>query len=486
MRSAAIEYGVGLAVLAILLAACGDSGTAPPSPPSGGTLTVDSVRPTPGTVAALWPTITVYFSDSLDPTTVTSSSLAITQAGNALPTALNVADGRRSVTLDAPLLPGTTYEVSATAAIRATTGTPLTGFQSSFTTRTSSPISIVPLSQAAIQRLVLDGAGRAHLVTLDPTGGILYYSTCTTACGAPDSWQTLIIDDSAAGNAVSAVLDQSRRLHVVYSADASTDLRYATCSANCGLAANWFHTVVDSGSRSGMFASIAVDSGGAAHALYSNWGDGKLHYASCATGCTLPGGWTNGTLPEGLLNMQDVAVAVSPSGEVHAAYRGQAGSTGASLIKYAACSSSCTTTANWQSVTLATEAMPGSGSDLQLDASGVLHHAYYSGSSGLRYATCESNCLQSASWTSAEVDPSGNGVGVSEARHPGGRMAIAYAGQAGGLALATCAANCDVAASWRHRVVDPVTNAGLFPSLVLDPGAQPRLASGRTGAQYIQ
>jgi hypothetical protein len=434
MRSQLISCSAGLAVLAVLSVACGDSGAGPP-PPVGGELTVDSIRPALGTTAELWPKVTVYFSDPLDPTTVTGSSLTITQAGNGLPTTFHIAPDGQSVTLDAPLLPATTYTVSATTAVRATTGTPLTPFQSTFTTRTPSPISIVTLSHSAIQRLVPDVSGRAHLVTLDPAGGTLYYSTCTTACGAPGSWQTLIIDDSATGYSVSAALDQSRRLHVVYSADTSNDLRYATCSANCGLSANWSHTVIDSGSRSGMFASIAVDSGGALHALYSNWDDGKLHYAVCSTGCTLPASWASGTLPEGLLSMQDVAIAVSPSGQVHAAYRGQAVGTGANLTKYATCSSSCTTSANWHSVTLTSTSMPGSGSDLQLDASGVLYHAYYTGLSGLRYTTCGANCLQSASWASADVDPSGSGVAVSLARHPGGRMVIAYAGQAGGLAL---------------------------------------------------
>ena len=243
---------------------------------------------------------------------------------------------------------------------------------------------------------------------------------------------------------------------------------------------------MDPGTKTGLFAALGVDASDALHVVYSNWMDGKLYYATCPDACATTANWSSGALPAARLDMQDIAVAVSASGEVHTTYRGQAVGGGGYPIEYSTCASACTLTGNWQRVAVESPGLPGSGSALQLGATGTLYHAYYVGSSTLRYAVCAGNCLQSASWQRANVDAAGSGILVSLARMEGGRTAIAYAGASGGLALATCSQGCETAASWRHGVLDLATNSGLFPNVVLDSNGQPRLASGKVGGQYIE
>jgi hypothetical protein len=429
----------------------------------------------------------IFLNRDVDVATISPSSLHILRGADTLPYTLRTSNSK-SIVIDAPLLPGLTYSVSATGQIRDVNGASFAATQRTFNTRSYSPVQIVPLAQAAMQRLLIAPSGAMHLFTIEDQGrtGKLYYSSCPTACGSPISWQTVIVDTAAAPTALSAILDASQALHVAYSADTNTAVKIASCPTNCATAASWSTGFVDSTTKSGVAVALGADSAGTRQLLDSNWSDGKLHYASCSSGCTVAANWNPGILPTNELNLQDLALAVGSAGVVHAVYRGQELGTGKSLIRYTMCQSACATTANWTSLTLESTSLPGSGSDLQIDPSGVLYHAYYLGGATLRYARCAANCLQLTNWSTINVDPAGEGIRVSLARRAGGHEALAYGGTSGGLALATCASDCGVAAHWRYRTLDPITNSGLFPSLTIDVNGQPRVATGRAGGQYAQ
>jgi hypothetical protein len=345
---------------------------------------------------------------------------------------------------------------------------------------------VIPLTQASIQKLTADATGRLHLLTLDPSTHQLWYSGCATDCGGSASWQTTQIDDSASWTMLSVAIDGGNGVHVLYSATTSTIVRYATCAAVCGTLANWSHVTLDAGSKSALFGALTLDNTGKLHAVTSDWTDGKLHYRSCATACTVPANWATSPMAPTLRNLQDVAIAAGPTGRVHVAYRGQDVGTSLYPIEYAECVGACGVPGNWSFLTLGTPTLSGSGSDLQVDGLGTVHHVYYRGASSLEYATCVSSCTQMSQWTTTAIDPAGGGIRVALARGPLQRTAIAYSGPGGGLTLAVCLTSCGNAGNWRYRQVDARTNSGHFPGAVLDAQGQPQLSNGMDGPHFFR
>jgi hypothetical protein len=102
---------------------------------------------------------------------------------------------------------------------------------------------------------------------------------------------------------------------------------------------------------------------------------------------------------------------VGPSGRVHLA--GRRFEDGAARVVYAECSATCSDPASWGRVVPDGDYELAGGVALQAEASGTVHllHVSYSpvaepesAAVVIRYGSCASNCLNSASWTFGTVD----------------------------------------------------------------------------------
>ena len=101
--------------------------------------------------------------------------------------------------------------------------------------------------------------------------------TSVASCQTHGLWHVEVVDSShgtGAGAFSSLVIDQSGNLHLAYSNQARTALRYAFRAQTEKL---WHTTTVDP--VGGSFESLAVDSGGAAHIAYNSPKAIGLHYA---------------------------------------------------------------------------------------------------------------------------------------------------------------------------------------------------------------
>ena len=58
----------------------------------------------------------------------------------------------------------------------------------------------------------------------------------------------------------------------------NSDLKYATCAAQCALAASWQSTMVDSDRGVGRFNALVLGADGRVHLIYSDDLGGALKY----------------------------------------------------------------------------------------------------------------------------------------------------------------------------------------------------------------
>ena len=438
---------------------------------------VQSFEPLISPTVQLWPTVTVTFNAALDPSTLTG--LFIYEGALDLLAGTAMGQSNNTLEANAPFVPGKTYEVRATPILeRSGDELPLGATFTHFFSSRNPLTAPVFAGFNHGQQILLEPNGTVHLIGV--WGGVLTSATCTSACGSAASWSSSQVQGGASSFAPAAVIDAGSAMHVLF---AGSGLNYATCASGCGQTANWSTGVVDSVDKAGMWTSMVVDNTGVLHAVYTNWKDGLLYYATCSASCTVDTNWNKGALPANMLSMQDLSLAQDSTGVLHLVFRGQAGN--AYPIKYATCAASCTVTGNWQELILESPPLPGSGSTLRADENG-LHHAYYQGATGLRYATCMASCLALGNWTMSTIDPAGSGISTGMATF-GLRRWIVYGGAQARLRVASCLTNCSQGGiSWRAQLLDQTDNSGAFTDAVFDASGQPRFVYGHTSTTYAE
>lgn len=151
---------------------------------------------------------------------------------------------------------------------------------------------------------------------------------------------------------------------------------------------------------------------------------------------------------------QFTSIAVGPDGRRHIAYY----DFGNTALKYAACLTSCTNAANWQTLTVDGVGSVGRYTSLAVDADGVVHLGYYDASNGdLRYARCAVDCtITPANWPKVTVDATNSrGLYTSLAVGTDGRVHVSYYDLTNGdLRYATCAGACLSSTSWQRSALD--------------------------------
>ena len=118
----------------------------------------------------------------------------------------------------------------------------------------------------------------------------------------------------------SITIDSNDAVHISYRDGANADLEYATCSTGCTSASNWVLVSVDTTGYVGYASSIGVDSNDAVHISYYDGTNNDLKYATCSSGCTSASNWNDGSID----TMGDVgsytSIAIDSNDAIHISY----------------------------------------------------------------------------------------------------------------------------------------------------------------------
>ena len=258
--------------------------------------------------------------------------------------------------------------------------------------------------------IAIDSDDNIHITYMRTDSGNqgIKYATCTSSCSSVSSWTNSTII-SAASNWFDVVLsiDSNDDLHLIYHKGSSFvsvgDLNYATCSSSCATASSWTNITIDGTSRAG-FAGIdlVIDSSDHLHVAYSLYYTRDLKYITCSSSCTSASSWTNLSIDTVGNVGRMPSIAVDSNDDLHISYYDDTGRG----LKYAWCSSSCTTASSWSNTTIAngssygtSSTLVGFHSDLAFDSDGHMHITHIDWSKRwLLYSTCSSSCSTNSSW----------------------------------------------------------------------------------------
>lgn len=255
--------------------------------------------------------------------------------------------------------------------------------------------------------IAVDLSNRVHIVYRDDRLQRFRYATCVTPCTDVLQFSFATVDSSSVGVGVapSIFVTPAGVVHTAYYDFINANLRYAICPGLCGLNASWTTGTADpggSGAFVGLTSSIVVD-GATRHIVYQDSAGNSLKYATCTTSCVGAGDWSLAqiSLVDGGKNP---SLAFGPNKELEATYYA---STGVGAIKFAFCASACITVANWTTIDLAATTLVGQVSSLTVDAFGRTQAVFVdNGLNRLRYATCSSVCTTATRWRYSTVETS--------------------------------------------------------------------------------
>ena len=331
--------------------------------------------------------------------------------------------------------------------------------------------------------IAIDSSGYKHISYLDGTNDDLKYATDKTG-----SWVTVSVDTTGnVGIYTSIAIDSNDALHISYYDDTNDDLKYATCSSGCTTASNWDKVSVDSTGDVGYYTSIAIDSNDALHISYNDDTSDDLRYATCSSGCTTASNWDIGTVDTTGNVGRFTSIAIDSNDAVHISYMDLTNYD----LKYATCSSGCTTASNWDKVSIDTTGIVGYYTSIAIDSNDALHISYYeSTNDDLKYATCSSGCTTASNWDKVSVDTTGNvGYYTSIAIDSNDAVHISYLDFTNiDLKYATCSSGCTTASNWDIVSVDTTGNVGYWTSIAIDSNDAVHISyydSGYDDLKYI-
>ena len=207
-------------------------------------------------------------------------------------------------------------------------------------------------------------------------------------------------------NNLTLSIDSNDDLHLIYfeGPHSSGNLKYATCSSSCATGSSWTNITIDGTSQAGYGGiDLVIDSSDHLHVAYSIYSTRDLQYITCSSSCTSVSSWTNLSIDSSGQVGRMPSIAVDSNDDLHISYYDDTGSG----LKYAWCSSSCTTASSWSNTSIANGSsygiishQVGFNSDLAFDSDGHMHIThidwYYS---QLLYSTCSSSCSTNSSWS---------------------------------------------------------------------------------------
>jgi hypothetical protein len=158
------------------------------------------------------------------------------------------------------------------------------------------------------------------------------------------------------------------------------------------------------------------------------------------------------------------SLGIGASGRLHAVYWDVTNHE----IRYASCDLDCTEPASWTTTTIGETGIGVDNAVIAEDGTGRLHAAWYWVNFGLQYATCSSSCSTGANWTVTGVAETG-GLHASMVVDGSNGIHISHHETADDdLAYSTCAAQCSSAANWTTLALDQTGTVGGYTGLALD------------------
>jgi ELWxxDGT repeat protein len=288
-------------------------------------------------------------------------------------------------------------------------GTPVATLDLKYATDTSGSWVVTTVDTAGnvgkYTSIAIDSNDVVHISYFDDTNNDLKYATCSSGCTTASNWDLVSVDTTStnAGEYTSIAVDSNDGVHISYFDN--SNLRYATCSSGCISASNW--TNVSVYTSGGAYTSIAIDSNDTLHIAYITHPSPTLRYTTCSSGCTNASNWTNVSIPyaQSPYGLRDVSLAIDSNGAPHISYYDNSNKD----LKYAACSSGCTTASNWNLVTLDSVGDTGYYTSIAIDSNDAIHISYRDNTNqDLKYATCSSGCTSGSNWNKVTLDATGN------------------------------------------------------------------------------
>ena len=270
-----------------------------------------------------------------------------------------------------------------------------------------------------------------------------------------------VVASGTVASYTSIAVDSLGFKHISYHVDSVKDLFYATDKTGA-----WTVTLIDSDSNG--YTSIAIDSNDNIHiSYYKNANGGELTYTTCSSSCSSAFSWTSTVVDNGQ-SFLDQQITIDANNALHISYYDGSNYD----LKYAKCSSSCSSTSSWTTLLIDSDGQVGSGNSLAVDSNNNPHISYYDFiNQNLKYATCSSSCELISSWTNTTLDTTGNsGSDTSIAIDSNDNIHIAYTGQfvinVNSLKYAT-----DESGSWLYSTIEtgtPSMSSGIENSIAID------------------
>ena len=257
--------------------------------------------------------------------------------------------------------------------------------------------------------IAIDSNDVVHISYYDDTNSNLKYATCSSACSIASNWDTVTAHAAIfadVGLSTSIAIDSNDAIHISYFDNQADNLNYATCSSGCTTGSNWSIVSVDTPGNVVSQSSIAIDSNDAIHISYSDGTNGRLKYATCSSGCTAEGNWSKVWVDTASNVGSWNSIAIDSNDVVHISYH----DTTNHDLKYATCSSSCLVHQNyWDKVYVDSVGDVGEYSSIAIDSNDVVHISYHDTTNrDLKYATCSSSCTTANNWNNVSVDETGD------------------------------------------------------------------------------
>ncbi|MEC8107162.1 MAG: putative Ig domain-containing protein, partial [Candidatus Thermoplasmatota archaeon] len=314
--------------------------------------------------------------------------------------------------------------------------------------------------------IAIDSYGYKH-ISWHSNSGFLKYAT-----DASGSWAATNIDTaSGTGFHSSIAIDSNDGVHISYFDNANDDLKYATCSSGCTTASNWNKVSVDTSGDVGYYTSIAIDSDDAVHISYYDETNSDLKYSTCSSGCATASNWNKVSVETSGKVGYYTSIALDSNDAVHISHFDNTNND----LKYTTCSSSCTTVSNWNSVDVdslgsSVYMMSSVRTGIAIDSNDGVHISYYHPNKDLKYATCSSGCTTASNWDDVSVDASSNvgyhasiGIDSNDAVH------ISYFEETKDvLKYATCSSGCSTVSNWNNETIDSIGQTGYHTSMAID------------------
>ncbi|MDM7913786.1 MAG: hypothetical protein QUU85_00770 [Candidatus Eisenbacteria bacterium] len=280
------------------------------------------------------------------------------------------------------------------------------------------------------------------------------------------TWEITTVDGPGdVGAYASIALDPSGRPAISYCASATDDLKFARFDG-----VSWHAETVDAANRTGWYTSLAFDASGDPRIAYWDLSASALRYARWSAGT-----WTKETVDNAAYVGQCCSLALDHSGNPCISYYDYTNGD----LKYARFDG-----VSWH-IEVVEDGAAGMGAglytSLALDSQDRPHISHADHTTGqLRYAHWDG-----AQWIRESVD-GGTPIGTSIALDENDVPRISYAYQFGQGSHLKYASRTGPGDTWVTQIVRPGGQKGLYSSLRLVPGGDPRILSWDLGNGIVQ